>query len=160
MTRHLVTLTAQYLILLPPLVSVGWLVFAAHPRQRRPYLAVLVLGALLSLLLAKLGSALISDPRPFLADGVTAWFPASTDNGFPSDHTLLAAVFAAALWPFHRGLSVCLYVVAVMIGAARVAAGVHHGLDVAGALLIGTLGVAIAKAALEATTLRAPAVDR
>lgn len=143
MLRSLDTFAGQYLILVPGLLSVIWWVRARGP-ERRTYLALLLVGGVLAFLLAKTGSALISDPRPFRSDGVTAWFPAATDNGFPSDHTLLATVFAAAMWPFQRTLSGILYALAVIIGGARVIAGVHHGLDIAGGLVIGTLGVALA----------------
>ena len=155
MTRSLVTVAGEYLILLPALASAAWLLWGAHARERRAYLGVLLLGGVLSFLLAKAGAALVSDPRPFLADGVQPWFPSSTDNGFPSDHTLLATVLAAAMWPFHRRLSVGLYGIAVIIGAARVTAGVHHGLDVAGALVIGTIGVALAWQILASAPVRA-----
>ncbi len=143
MLRSLDNFAGQYLILLPGLLSLIWWVRARGP-ERRTYLALFLLGGALALLMAKTGSALISNPRPFLADGVTAWFPSATDNGFPSDHTLLATVLAAAMWPFQRRLSAGLYALALAIGGARVIAGVHHGLDIAGALVIGTVGVALA----------------
>ena len=143
MLRALDSLLGQYLIVVSGLISVVWWIRATGAARRR-YVVLLVLGGVIALLLAKVGSALVASPRPFLVDGVDAWFPSATDNGFPSDHTLLAVVFAAAMWPFQRVLSGILYGLAFVVGTARVLAGVHHGIDVLGAFMIGTAAVALA----------------
>lgn len=137
----IITVIAKYAIVLPVVISAAWLIMA-KPADRGRYLVLLVLSGILAALLTKLGTILIQDPRPFIAGHVMPYFQSSTDNGFPSDHTAFATVFAAAIWPFNRRLSIGLYVVAVAIGLSRVIAGVHHSWDVIGGLLIGTAAVA------------------
>jgi membrane-associated phospholipid phosphatase len=102
--------------------------------------ASLLLATVLTLLLGHL----IADPRPYLAEGYTPLAHVAADNGFPSDHTLVAALllgWAAWLdrrwWPiFAAGLF------AVMLG--RLAIGAHHSLDVLGSVAIAGVGLSIA----------------
>jgi undecaprenyl-diphosphatase len=76
-------------------------------------------------------------------DGVTPYFSSSTDNGFPSDHTAFSAVIALAVCAFSRKIGIGLIVLALVIGSARVIAGVHHGQDIIGGFLLGALGVGL-----------------
>jgi membrane-associated phospholipid phosphatase len=148
MSHQVVVAMAKYLVVLPVIVSGIWWAFVADRSQRIRYLSILVGGGVLAYLLAKVGGHLYDDPRPFIADQVVPYFQSATDNGFPSDHTMLSAVFAAAMWPFNRVLSGLFYVIAVAVGLARVVAGVHHGVDVIGGLAFGTAGVAAVWAAM------------
>ena len=156
MSHQVVVATAKYLVVLPVVVSSAWWAFRADRNQRIRYLSILVGGGVLAYLLAKVGGHLYEDPRPFITDQVVPYFESATDNGFPSDHTMLAAVFAAAMWPFHRVLSGLFYVMAVAVGLARVVAGVHHGVDVIGGLVLGTAGVAVAWVAMTLLESRHP----
>lgn len=103
--------------------------------------------ALVSIVLAigmdKLLNQIISSPRPFTADGVVPLFTHVADNGFPSEHTLLAIVIAALVCIQNKKIGLVLVLLAVTIGIARVVAGVHHLIDVLGAILIGVLAVLI-----------------
>ncbi len=71
---------------------------------------------------ANVSAHLISDPRPYLVEGVQPLISTSADNGFPSDHVLLAGALAACLWwidaravaPFALGT------LAVMVGRLAV----------------------------------------
>lgn len=143
MFHSIVTVIAKYFIFLPVLISVGWLAFTKSKNRLR-YLVILVLGSVIAALLTKLGTTFIHDPRPFVSNGVVPYFQSSTDNGFPSDHTVFATVFAAAMWPFSKGLSIAMYAITLLIGTSRVVAGVHHGWDIVGGLIIGTVAVAVA----------------
>jgi undecaprenyl-diphosphatase len=141
--HFIITVIAKYFIILPILISAAWLLYAKSKGRLR-YVVVLILGGIIAVLLTKLGTTFIHDPRPFIVNGVVPYFQSSTDNGFPSDHTVFATVFAAAMWPFNKYLSGVMYGITLLIGVSRVIAGVHHGWDIVGGLVIGTIAVAAA----------------
>ena len=118
--------------------------------SRKQYLIFLVAGSILALLLAKIGSHLYDNPRPFVNGGVTPLFSTSNDNGFPSDHTLLAAFLAFAALVYSRRLGIFLLVIALLAGWTRVAAGVHHAVDVIGSFAFAGAAVLIVKMLLDA----------
>ena len=67
-------------------------------------------------------------------------FPHPADNGFPSDHTALATAISVVVWQYRRRVAWAMVVLSVLIGAARVAAHVHHTQDIVAALIIGLCG--------------------
>ncbi len=113
----------------------------------------LAVAAVVTLVLAAVGielAALVwTDPRPFVADGQTALVPHAADNGFPSDHATLGAAVAAVVLAWRRRVGVALLAVAVAVGAARVAAHLHHVPDIVAGVGIGVacagLGVVVAR---------------
>lgn len=72
----------------------------------------------------------------------------SMDNGFPSDHTLLASFIGFAMLTISRRRSIVLLLVALAIGLARMAAGVHHSWDILGSFIITGISYTVAKAIL------------
>lgn len=110
-------------------------------RAAGPAMAAVFIGAL-SYLLARLGNYFISSPRPFIETGHPALIAGATDNGFPSDHTLLLGVLAAVVTLVSWRWGLLFWGLALLVGLARVYAGVHHLLDVAGALGIALLALA------------------
>ncbi len=97
--------------------------------------------AALSFLLAKAGSGLIASPRPFVVTGTPPLISSATDNGFPSDHTLLLAVVAALVTLVSRRAGLLFWGLALLVGLARVYAGVHHLIDITGSLAIASLAL-------------------
>jgi undecaprenyl-diphosphatase len=67
--------------------------------------------------------------------------PHEADNGFPSVHTLYAMTTAAVIIIFKRKTGILLALLAVMVGVARVLAGVHHTADIIGGLAIAVFAV-------------------
>lgn len=104
----------------------------------------IVVSGALALLLALLTGHVIHDPRPFIVDHYAPLAHASLDNGFPSDHTLVAALLTGwAAWFARRWVPVfALGVLAVLLG--RLAIGAHHTLDVVGSVLIAGVALGIA----------------
>lgn len=137
---NLIIATAQYLIIVPVIFTI-YLTLNLQGQNRKNYIILLVAGGLLALILAKLGSSLYDNPRPFISDGVTPLFAPRDDNGFPSDHTLLAAFLGFAALYYSKKIGVLLLVFALIIGWSRVAAGVHHAVDIAGGFLAAGLAV-------------------
>ena len=127
---------AKYLILVPIIASFYVLYELKGNKHRRQFLTLLAVGGALSLLAAQAAEMLYNNPRPFIKDAVTPLFYATGENGFPSDHTLLASFLAFSVWQYRKKLGVLLVVVAILVGWARVAAGVHHAVDVAASILI------------------------
>jgi undecaprenyl-diphosphatase len=134
----LIRFIADYFILIP-LLTVVYMLLKLKGR-RREFIAVLVLGGIISLLLAKLGSHLYHDPRPFVQGHFTPLIGHSTDNGFPSDHTLLASFIGWLVLAYDRKWGIALLLVAALIGGARMAAGVHHLSDIAGSFVFAGVG--------------------
>ncbi len=130
----LIKLAAQDLIVVPVLATF-YIFWRLEKSKRQNFLILLIGGGILSLLLAKIGNHFYWDPRPFIKDGITPLFTAHRDNGFPSDHTLLSAFLGFVTLGYWRKLGAALLVVAVIVGWARVAAGVHHFVDIIGSFI-------------------------
>jgi undecaprenyl-diphosphatase len=132
--ESLVTFIARYLILLPVLATLYFL-WDLKGYKRRIFLMTLVATGGLSLIFAKIGAHLFYDPRPFIKDGITPLFRAAHDNGFPSDHTLLASALGFTALSYSKRWGISLLIVAALIGWARVDAGVHHLIDICGSFV-------------------------
>lgn len=137
--HELIKLVADYFIIIP-VVGIVYLAFRQKNQQRLELLGIVVAGGIISLLLAKLGSHLYNDPRPFVQGHFTPLLHHAADNGFPSDHTLLAAFLGWVTLKYSRKLGLGLLVVAALIGGARMAGGVHHLSDVVGSFVFAGVG--------------------
>jgi undecaprenyl-diphosphatase len=62
-----------------------------------------------------------------------------SDYGFPSSHATFFAALAAALFFIHRRAGIFVAILALVIGTARIFAGVHTPLDIFGGYLLGML---------------------
>lgn len=72
--------------------------------------------------------------------------PVSHDNGFPSDHTLLAAALTASLWWIDRRLLLAFAGGTLLVMLGRLGVGVHHTLDVLGAVGIAAVAAVVVRA--------------
>ena len=134
-TKALAVFCAAVLLFL---LMAAWLVVVYRNRARVSIASgvrtLLLFGV--SYLVAKAISHVVNDPRPYIVQHIQPLIPLAHDNGFPSDHSLLAwaLVFSlvwlapAAVWPFVIGALL------VMLGRLGVAA--HHTLDVGGSAAI------------------------
>ena len=131
----LVIFCATYLIVVPPVVLLVYVALASVEIKRK-----LTLLAAISLPIAygvsKIADALYYNARPFVVDGVAPLVAHAAENGFPSNHMLLAAMVAALVCVYNRPLGCVLGAIALCIGTARVLAGVHHTLDIVGSVVI------------------------
>jgi undecaprenyl-diphosphatase len=145
MLDPVIAFVAQYFYLV---VLAGAIIFLAvqfrlgkSPLSLREFLLAALLIGVVAYLLSKVGNLFVNSPRPFLLTGVPPLIPSSTDNGFPSDHTLLLAFMSALVFLVNKRAGILFLVLAVVIGLARVYAGVHHLLDVIGSLVIVALAL-------------------
>lgn len=112
-------------------------------KKRLDFILLSIFSFPLSLLVGKILNHVIQDPRPFVAEHSKPLIEHAPDNGFPSDHTLLAMTIAAVVFPYNKKLGVLLFVLAALTGISRVLAKVHHPLDILGSTLIAIAVTAI-----------------
>jgi len=131
----LIKLIAKDLILVPPILALYVIAKLKKDERLIALCRLLAIGGL-SILLGQLASHLYTNPRPPFKDGSTPLFTPSDYNGFPSDHTLFASAIAFWALYYRKNTAYLLLVIALVVGWARVAAHVHHMVDIIGALVI------------------------
>lgn len=146
--NEIIIIIANYFIVLP-VIAAGVVVWQLRKRERISYIVTLVIGGLLSLLLAHIASSLYYNPRPFMVGHFTPLIAHAAGNGFPSDHTLLAAFIGWVTLRYTRKYGVVILTIALLIGLARVAAGVHHLEDIIASFIISGLAVLITNYVLQ-----------
>lgn len=75
--------------------------------------------------------------RPF--DALSWVKPLILESGyaFPSGHATFFMALASSLWFYHKRLAVFFCLSAILIGLARIAAGIHWPIDILGGLVFG-----------------------
>ncbi len=149
----LIIFVAQYLIILVPIVLLQ-LLWTLPQKERVRFVALSVFSLALAYIFAKIGSHLYDNPRPFMVGAFDPLVPHGIENGFPSMHTLFAATTAALIFTKQKVTGAALYFVAVLIGTARVIAGVHHGIDVVAGLTLAIAAVLLARQLLSIRVYR------
>jgi undecaprenyl-diphosphatase len=138
-------LAAEYLLVVTLVILGAYFLTRPWPRQKQMVLFA-VPAALLTYTLGLIGNLLYYDPRPFVVRHFSPLIPHVADNGFPSDHTLLAAALAAIGMYWNKWLGLILWVIAVVIAIARVYVGLHHPIDVLGSIVFALVAVSIWRA--------------
>jgi membrane-associated phospholipid phosphatase len=139
----LVTFAAEYLLyIVAALAVVVWLLL---PRPDKVALAVeMVVGLVAVALLVKVAGAIHADPRPFVTNPrLVPYFAHAPDNGFPSDHTAVAALTSFLVLRRRPLAGAGLLALTVLLGTSRVIAHVHHPQDIVAGLVIGLLAAAL-----------------
>lgn len=135
MFDRLAVFVAVYLIFASiPLAA--YVFFRMKKAERLFTLAYGVATSAFAYLLFRIIVAFYYSPRPFVESSITPLIVHSGDNGFPSDHTLVAAIIATTVFPFHKKIGAVLWAIALLVGFARVYAGIHHTIDVLGSVVI------------------------
>jgi undecaprenyl-diphosphatase len=137
MEKGFILFGAQYLYIAIALFA-GIFVYAQPKELRLKLLISIAIAFPLAYIAAKIGSALFENQRPFVLSGLPPLLPHADDNGFPSDHTLLSAAFAALVFWCEKRLGTVLMFLAFLVGFSRMLAGVHHLVDVIGSMAIAT----------------------
>ena len=82
-------------------------------------------------------------PRPFVFYPETVRLikilETISDKSFPSDHTTVSFAIAFAVFFYNRFLGWTLLIIALLIGLARIVAGVHYPTDIFGGITLGLL---------------------
>lgn len=137
-----VIVVAKYLIIVSLLLTLAIWVKLSR-KLKLQFLIIIVASGVLALLLAYLSRKIYYNPRPFVVSGVTPYFSHAPDNGFPSDHTLLASLLGFCVYFYRKKFGILLLVIALLIGLARVVADVHHLIDIIGAIAISFVSILI-----------------
>lgn len=99
-------------------------------------------AALLGWFAADIVKGIVAAPRPFLElSDVTLLFPYGDHDSFPSGHAAFLSGLVAALsffLPAEKKAFRILLAVTILVGLARVAAGIHWPFDILGGMLFGT----------------------
>ena len=135
----LIIFGASYLIWFIALVALVQYVMSKQLKR----LGVLAAVSLpLAYAVGKVAGMLWYNARPFVVDNFTPLITHAANNGFPSDHMLLGATIASIVFVYNRALGLVLWVLALLVGLARVLASVHHPIDLAGSIVIAIAVVA------------------
>ena len=103
-------------------------------------LLVILSAAALAWILAHVIKYFYYTPRPFVAlQNVNLLFPHEADGSFPSGHAAFSAALSMAMYFSHKRLPAVLAVGALIIGIARVAAGVHFPIDIIAGFVLGAI---------------------
>ncbi|EKD43190.1 MAG: hypothetical protein ACD_72C00414G0003 [uncultured bacterium] len=136
--------TAQYLIFI--IIILGIAYFLHRPNAEKKEIIIFSLITLpIIFIISRICAALYFNPRPFVNDQFIALIPHQANNGFPSDHTLLSSAVAMIIWHFNKKIGSLLFVLAVLVGLARVYVNVHHYIDIFTSLIISMAVILIVK---------------
>lgn len=128
---NLIIFLANYLIFIELGLAAG--ILLRLPRRRWPKtLLLIILTGLFALLFAHLGALLFYDTRPFVRDHIQPLVMGGKDNGFPSDHMLVASVAASLIFLVNKRYGFVLWILAILVGVGRILAHVHSPIDVIG----------------------------
>jgi undecaprenyl-diphosphatase len=131
-----------YIIFAVALAIVGYLVY-----KREWKTALWFFGSLVtSFVILKIAQHIYPGVRPFVAEhGVVQLIKHAPGTSFPSDHTTVAAAIAFGILFLTRFKATgwLLLLGAVIVGVARIAAGVHYPFDILAGLATGLVGSGI-----------------
>ncbi|MEO5690788.1 MAG: phosphatase PAP2 family protein [Candidatus Saccharimonadales bacterium] len=143
--EHLVKFAADgLLIVILAITACVGLYHVVKARKIRRLAPVAIMAAITALYVAKLLSIVYqpSEMRPYIQRGLEAGASYINNPGFPSDHALLATVaviMLAAVTPYKK-LAVGLFILVIIMSAARVVALVHTPMDVIGGIFTAGIG--------------------
>jgi undecaprenyl-diphosphatase len=139
----IVFVAKYFLYLSVALVGVYWL--RSSHREKMDIAAHLLIGGVIALALAKLGAHFFYDTRPFVSQHVKPLMPHAPDNGFPSDHALLASFLGFTMLAYSRRFGSLLLIIAVLVGTARVLAHIHSPIDILGSFVFAAIATYVTR---------------
>ncbi|MDR3642857.1 MAG: phosphatase PAP2 family protein [Candidatus Doudnabacteria bacterium] len=138
----LIIFSAQYLYLL--VIAITAVCFFIIPKdQKRNFGLLLIIALPCIYLISKVAANFYFDPRPFVVGHFAPLIPHAPDNGFPSDHVLLTSAISSVVFAYNKKVSAVLWALTIIVGLARILVGVHHLIDIAGAITISILVTAV-----------------
>ncbi|MFN2560406.1 MAG: phosphatase PAP2 family protein [Jatrophihabitans sp.] len=157
--NSLIAWLANYLLWIMAAVALVHGLVRERGSARVTAAASAVVGLGLTLLFILIAAKLHTDPRPFVQNPhLHPLISHSADNGFPSDHSAAAGLIAMLVTLRDRLVGAFLWLIAIGVGAARMAAHVHHLQDVAAGLALGAVAAVLATALVQAAASRIPAL--
>lgn len=142
--NFLIILCAKYLLFISALIT-GIFFLCSDKIIKKKLVWPGITSSLISFLLAKISAHFIYDARPFVVSNIQPLIQHAADNGFPSDHTLVASLASFIVLIFNKKTGLILMLCTILIGVARVLSGIHHPLDVIGSIVIALVSVILAQ---------------
>ena len=139
----LIVFGAKYLIIVS-VAALLWSLYILKGKKRQYLIGLTVVALPVAFLLSRVAGHFYYNARPFVVGNFTPLISHAADNGFPSDHMLLAALLATLVFFVNARLGTIAWVVALLVGISRVVAGVHHTGDIVGSAIISIIAVFIA----------------
>lgn len=125
------------------LAAYAWI--KGRRRQSTVYILSLVAGLVARFVVASGIRLIYARARPFDALGVSHILNDSAYS-FPSGHTIFMFALATVVYRHNKAFGWCLAAIALFIGLARIAGGVHYPSDIAGGVVLGVLtGLAVSQ---------------
>lgn len=135
MYNLLVIFAAKYLIFIN--IAIVGVYILLQPKEKWKQITIFALYTFIPIYIASfIASKLYFNPRPFVVDNIIPLVSHGNTNGFPSDHTLLSGALSVLMLKYNKKIGITLAVFAVIVGAGRVLAGVHHTTDIVASLII------------------------
>ena len=129
---------AKYLYILVLIIALAdFLRQSKNTKVKMIALAIIALP--LTYAISKILGYFYYDPRPFVQNHFLPLIPHDPDNGFPSDHAILVGAIASVWFYFNKRLSLVLWTIAILVGASRIAVGIHHPIDIIGGFIIAVI---------------------
>lgn len=139
-----VVFCAKYLVII---TGVAALAAVGLTLWRRQWRAVVMVSCnlLVTILILGIVSHVFFEQRPFTTHQLVQLIPHTADNSFPSDHATGAMALALSVLVFtrYRWLGWILVGCAVVIGLARIVAGVHYPGDIGGGFAVALVGAGL-----------------
>ena len=122
------------------LLSLTWLqgMVRGQPARRRAAERAFA-GVAVTYMVVEVIGRILPRPRPFADLSGTNRLVSHTEHrSFPSRHVASAFAMATAISPNSRTLAAVFGAIGILLGAARIAAGVHYPSDVIGGIVLGS----------------------
>ncbi len=105
--------------------------------QRWKEIVLVFFSGIFAWILAYVLKIIIQIPRPFVQFQNVQALLSETDFSFPSGHSTFFMALGMAIFFYHKNAGYLFMFFALLIGIARVAAGVHFPIDILGGFVLG-----------------------
>lgn len=136
----LIVFFANYLIFILAVLALFLALYHKSEKQVIRNLVFIFVSGILAWGLVQVIKYSYFSPRPFLAlDDVRQLIEHGANDSFPSGHTAFSFAIATAVYFWKRKYAWIFFVGAMIVGLARIAAGVHFPHDILGGAILGII---------------------
>ena len=135
---ELIIFGAKYLV--APVIVSAAIALSYHKEHRKRLTWTLAIALPFGYALARVAGIFFSHNQPFVVEGFEPLIPHAVDNSFPSDHVLIGGIFSSLALLADRRVGLVLWALTLLVGLARMLAGLHYAVDVLSAAVL-ALGV-------------------
>jgi undecaprenyl-diphosphatase len=141
LTDAIILFFAEYLAYILIVIFFSLLIYLFYKKFN--YISLMVnsfLSTAISMGLLSIIHLLYHRARPFLTYQVhhLNWWPLTeTGYSFPSKHVTFFFALATAVYLYNKKWGIWFFIASILMGVARVAAGVHYPSDILGGMIIG-----------------------